>query len=164
MKKDFFQHFEPSDKIDFCPFPSKTVFQFASCRNTPRLRQWRHDFVRQSARVSRENLCFLDEPGFDLKVTPFRWYAPTGKPPRFESSPDKGVNLSLLCLIDGEGVLAYDMQDGAYDRNGFLHFLDDCGDVLEGKTIVLDNAPIHKGQAVCIVLSKYYYFITVQNF
>lgn len=95
------------------------------------------------------NLYFFDETGFNLHNGPRYGYSLRGTTPSLEHPGNRGQNISVNCCIGVNGVVHRELIDGAYNADKICDFLDDvCSLLPSGSTLIMDNARIHKGQAV----------------
>lgn len=100
-----------------------------------------------------EDLLFLDETGFDLNIVPRQAFAPVGTFPTIEGPADKGINLSVVCIISFCGVLHYNVCDGAFNTKKLYQFLKECPkEKMAEKTLVMDNAKFHHGREVSSII------------
>lgn len=90
-------------------------------------------------------LYYLDETGFNLHNGPRYGYSITGTTPYVHHPGNRGRNQSVLVCIGLNGVLAYELSDGAYNGDNFIEFLQRiCPLLPEGALLIMDNASFHK--------------------
>ena len=65
--------------------------------------------------IADENLVFIDESGFNLHLSSFYGYAPTGLTPTLNVPSNNGRNLSLIAAINVSGMICGQIIVGAYN-------------------------------------------------
>ena len=108
----------------------------------------RFTYAQRVNEMPDQELWFLDESGFNLHVAPLRCWAPVGQTPVQPVPANREQNLSLLMCIAPDGIMAYEMKDGAYRGPDFIRFIGELAGRFEcvqrgDVTLVMDNARIH---------------------
>ena len=113
-------------------------------------------FQEAIARIEPERLVFLDESGFSLSL-----YQHYGWSPRNERCVEavpfvRGTNLSVLGAYSLGGMVALTSKVGAFKREPFEQFLQECllPKVTPGCVLVLDNARIHHGGQIAALVKQ----------
>jgi transposase len=75
------------------------------------------------SRFSDENLVFLDECGFNLHSNRDYGYSLINQKAYLNVNGNRGTNLSLLCVIDINGVVAFDIKRGAFNSESLMSFI-----------------------------------------
>ena len=114
------------------------------------------------------NCIFLDETGFNLRMTHTRDWSKKGAPAKTTVPASKGTTIAILGAISSAGVIGVSLRkplmvSGAkkrrvYGKVGtraehYLNYLSSVMDVLDrsnmsGFYLVMDNAPVHKPATV----------------
>jgi len=131
-------------------------------RNTPANIQLRKSYATSIFRKQDFELYFLDETGFNLHNGPQFGYAPRGETPHITQPGNRGRNISVLVCIGIRGVVHWECIDGPYNSDKFVAFLDNLCPLIESDTVdelrqrilVMDNAVIHKTNAVKLKLES----------
>ena len=71
-----------------------------------------------------------------------------GKPAYALAPLQRGANISVIMAVDKDGLFNYDHQEGAYDSDDFLVFIDEvCNKIIENNIqnscIIIDNCSTH---------------------
>ena len=115
---------------------------------TARITQERNEYARHVVDLPNQELWFLDESGFNMHVAPLRCWSDVGVTPVQAVPANGGTNVSLLMCIAPEGIVFYEIKEGAYKGSDFLMFLEALAarfqEVQRGEVcLVMDNARIH---------------------
>jgi len=96
--------------------------------------------------IRNESIIFLDETGFNLHTGLSYGYSPINSKAYRTVSANRGKNISLMCSINTEGLLEYELIDGAYNSTKFLLFIQTK--ILQHLTarniLIMDNVRFHK--------------------
>ena len=116
----------------------------------------RKSFVQaaQTLRDGSHVVISVDESGFDQRCRPVYGFAPKGVPVicRAPSNPDRR-RLSLLMAVDSEGRTQQVIQPSAVKGTKFAEFVENLQSP-RGSVILLDNASIHKTEAVRLAAAR----------
>lgn len=92
-------------------------------RNTPRTLDARQSYAREIEHISMSKLVYLDETGFNLHTSQSYGYSPINTKAFITVPANRGQNISLMAAISINGVICFEMQDGAYNGDGFINFI-----------------------------------------
>lgn len=119
-------------------------------RDTETNRQKREEFLRHIAKISTEDLIYVDESGVSTQMT--RLYARARRGDRIHDAVPGGhwKMLTILGAMDHNGMLAAMTVEAATDREVFLAYLDEvlCPKLRPGHVVVMDNLSAHKVDGV----------------
>ena len=125
-------------------------------RNTVERINQRRMYSLEISRISDENLIFLDETGFSEHTTREYGYSPAGNKAYVNVPANRKRDKSLLCAINKEGVIGYELKEGSYNGESFIGFINRVivPYFYEHPTsiLIMDNARIHKTQPVLSAL------------
>ncbi|KAG0439743.1 hypothetical protein DMUE_2224 [Dictyocoela muelleri] len=97
--------------------------------------------------IRNDQLFFIDETWFNLHLArKFRYSQRNTKCHVFVPN-SKGSNVSLLCAINIQGILAYKIKVGSFKSIDFISYINNVlpsAEPNDRKCIVMDNASIHK--------------------
>ena len=82
-------------------------------RNCPRVIDARHSYGREMEISLNDRLVFLDGTGVNLHISFNYEYSTKNIKPYALFPANKGTNISLMAAIIFNGVLAYELKDGA---------------------------------------------------
>lgn len=124
-------------------------------RNTPRVKADRAAYAEWYLQNNRGRLIYIDETCFNLFTKRTRGRAERGQPAFRQLNFQRGKNLNLVMAVaSGAGIVYYELQDHTMTSERFNYFLDNLQVVLnaldadnEHTTLVMDNAPVHRGAA-----------------
>ena len=99
------------------------------------------------------SLWFLDESGFNLHLAPMRSWSERGRTPVQPVPANRQQNVSLLMCISEDGVMGFELNDGAFNANSFTVFLANLAVrhpavKTDQVCVVMDNARIHHANDV----------------
>ena len=121
-------------------------------RNTPQMIENRRSYARGMANLRDENLIFLDECGFNKHTSRAYGYSPINTKAVKHVQGNRGRNISLLCMINVNGGVEYEVHNGAINAEILTNFLENklaantAGSAIT--TLVLDNVRFHHSQLV----------------
>jgi len=92
-------------------------------RNSERVIGLRQAYARELINYSLNHLVYLDETGFNLHTSTNYGYSHKNMKAFAMFPANKGVNISLMAAIDVNGVISYDLKDGAYNGMAFINFI-----------------------------------------
>ena len=121
-------------------------------RNSTRNIEMRKTYANHISLFVNSQLYFLDECGFNKHI--FRTYGYSQKNTKAikDISGNKGANISLICIISSQGVVAYEIIQNSYNGlrlNDFLaNKLPLCSQGRIRNTLVMDNAAPHHNSEV----------------
>lgn len=126
-------------------------------RNSEDIKNLRALYASEIRNMNVRQLIFIDETGFNLHMAPKYGYSPVNTKCYKTVANSKGINVSLLCAIDINGIVAYDTKVGSFNTESFVRFIDEkipnnTGNVI--KFCIFDNASIHKSATVGQALSR----------
>ncbi len=130
----------------------------------------RREVALELLRVHRKRIVFLDETGANLRTVPLYGWSKKGVPASIVVPSAPGRNVTLLAAIHCEGVLAYDVFDGATNVQNFLKFcrmklIPKCktkfmrGARAEKPILLMDNLAVHKHDDVVAALSQVFHVV-----
>lgn len=79
-------------------------------RNSPRVIDTRSSYCAELNEISLERLIFLDETGFNLHTANHYGYSPKNTKAFLAVKANRGINQSLMCAIDKNGIIAKDVR------------------------------------------------------
>ena len=127
-------------------------------RNSERILDARIFFAREIEQVNINKLVYLDETGFNMHSSSKYGYSERNTKAFITVPANKGINISLMCAIDCNGVIEYNIVDGAYNGNLFINFIIDklvpYFAINRDSILILDNARFHHRQDVLLCLNQ----------
>lgn len=121
-------------------------------RNTQERIVERLQYANDLLRYSNANLVFLDESGFNEHIKRAYGYSLKNQKAVINLRANRGKNISLLCAIDINGVVAYETKFGSFNSVTFLNFLSNkivpYFNLFPEKVLVMDNVRFHHTHAV----------------
>ncbi|KAF7684931.1 hypothetical protein CDIK_4320 [Cucumispora dikerogammari] len=127
-------------------------------RNSPRILDLRYNYAIEMNVISLDRFVFLDETGFNLHTSQSYGYSPKNTKSFSTVKANRGVNQSLMCAIDKNGVIGYKIISGAFDGSEFKVFIEN--NLLEyfrthrSYILVMDNCRFHHRQDVLRLLNE----------
>lgn len=108
-------------------------------------------------------IVYLDECGFNLHATQYYGYSLKNKKSFVTVPANKFNNISLLCCISENGIVGFELKEGAFDSISFMSFVEiilfpyfltknDC-------ILVIDNARFHHTADVRNLFSEMAYLL-----
>jgi hypothetical protein len=94
-------------------------------RNSDDIKNLRALFASEIRNINDNQLVYIDETGFNLHMAPKYGYSPINTKCYKTVPNSKGINVSLLCAIDLNGILAYDIKVGSFNTENFINFIDE---------------------------------------
>lgn len=91
-------------------------------RNSERIIEQRQLFGRNINNLADSNLIYLDETGFNLHSSINYGYSLKNEPCYVNLPGNKGKNISLMMAVGISGVVAYQLNEGAYTAELFVSF------------------------------------------
>ncbi|KAG0438237.1 hypothetical protein DMUE_3210 [Dictyocoela muelleri] len=116
-------------------------------RNSNENKILRRQYAIALAQITDERLIFLDESGFNLHLNKKQGYSPKNTNCFINVPNSKGTNISLLCAINTNRILATNVKIGSFKSVDMIHFINNNLQQLgphERKYLIMDNASIHK--------------------
>jgi transposase len=105
-----------------------------------------------------ENLIFLDETGINKHLTKHYGYSPKSVKGIKPVPANRGLNLSCMCAIFKEGLIAYEIRRGSYNSEFFVEFIQNkLADFFRNnpqKILIMDNARFHHLEIVLLKLRE----------
>ena len=128
-------------------FTRKRLAKVPAGRNSDKNLDQRRAYALSMSNISDASLIFLDETGFNLHTSCNYGYSPKNQKAYITVPSNRGINVSVLCAISKDGLVAYEIIQGAFNANMFIEFVmnklkDNLGS--HQTTIVMDNCRIHK--------------------
>lgn len=124
-------------------------------RNSNQNKALRNEYARFISDIRDEQFVFIDESGFNLHLSRRFGYSQKNTKAYIGVPNSKGVNVSLICAIDINGIVAYKIKTGSFKSLDFVSFIETELPIVpqnERKCIVMDNASIHKTATVITAL------------
>ncbi|KAF7691493.1 hypothetical protein CDIK_2567 [Cucumispora dikerogammari] len=113
-------------------------------RNLPRVIELRFNYARELALYRTNQLVFLDETGFNLHASLNMGYSFVNTKAVSGTPANKGVNISLMCAVSLHGIVGYQIQDGGYNEDLFISYLNATIDPYfianPGSVLIMDNS------------------------
>lgn len=109
-------------------------------------------YAAEVSKYTISNLVFLDETGFNLHTSRKYGYSSKNTKAYKTVSANKGKNLSCLCVISYDGLVAYEKRSGRYNSSFFIEFIYEY--LIQyfkenpQKILVMDNASFHHSKDV----------------
>lgn len=128
-------------------YTRKTLTLVPINRNSNENKLVRFQYASSLINISNEKLIFLDESGFNLHLHQKLGYSPKNTKCFINVPNSKGTNVSLLCAIQVDGILASKAKVGSFKSVDMVDFIHNELVQLgphERKYIVMDNTSIHK--------------------
>lgn len=118
----------------------------ASEQDRPDVVEKREQFRRAILDLKAGRLIFIDETGVNLAMTSLLGRAPRGQRARFKRPAARGTNVSVVGALSGDGIIAFDAKDGAYDGARFMMFLTNklVPQLRSGDVVFMDNVRFHR--------------------
>lgn len=113
----------------------------------------REIYCERFLRLDESNVVFIDEFGVSCSTRQKYGRSLVGTSPRKQVRAIRSKNFSVCAAICKKKILFYDVKESAYNREGFIQFLNNLFSVFGEEemgpmTIIMDNCSIHKGDAV----------------
>ena len=105
-------------------YTRKRLVKVPEERNTPKNLDIRQTYARDVQFIPNENLVFLDETGLNLHQTRNYGYSPKNVKAYKVVRGSRGKNISCMLAIKQSGIVAFEIQDGAFDGKTFLPFIE----------------------------------------
>lgn len=127
-------------------------------RNLPRIIDTRAIYGLEIDSISLDRLVFLDESGFNSHTLEHHGYSYKNTKAYAQVKASKGINQSLMCAIDINGVIASEVMQGAYNGDLFMTFI--VSKLLQyfrehpSSILIMDNCKFHHRQDVLRLLSQ----------
>ncbi|KAF7685053.1 hypothetical protein CDIK_4198 [Cucumispora dikerogammari] len=127
-------------------------------RNTLRLLDLRQTYCNNLMNIFVERLVFLDETGFNLHTSVNYGYSPVNTKAYSAVRANRGTNQSLMCAVDINGIIAFDIITDAYDGDKFKIFIEN--ELLpyflnnRGSILMMDNCRFHHRADVMRLLNQ----------
>ena len=115
-------------------------------RVTDENRNARQTFCANVLGMNRRRILFLDESGFNLHTSTNYGYSSVSEEAILYQPRSQGRNVSLCSIISTNRIEHFKLVDGAYNREIFLTFLNECYErevFVEKPVLVLDNVRYH---------------------
>jgi len=126
-------------------------------RNSPRLIEMRKVYGHAMNDITLDRLVFLDETGFNLHSSQNYGYSMKNTKAFISVQANRGINQSLMCAIDINGVVAFEILSGAYNGDKFKLFIEtklfDYFEEHSSSILVMDNCRFHHRQDVLKLLN-----------
>ena len=115
-------------------------------------------YANEVLRLDYNNLVFLDETGFNKHTFRTYGYSKVNSKAYFSAAGNRGTNNSVLCVIGINGLISYEIQQGAYNSqriNTFItthlvpYFREN-----PNKVLVMDNARFHHSREIQNLLNE----------
>lgn len=104
--------------------------------------------IAAKAKEEGAEIHWLDETGLNNQAIYQRGFAPKGQTP-VTSKPAKREKISMISTVTNRGTMRFSLYEGGLKAHILLGFLEN---LLRGATqkvfVIMDNLPVHKGQAV----------------
>ncbi|KAG0438483.1 hypothetical protein DMUE_3060 [Dictyocoela muelleri] len=131
-------------------------------RNSDQNKIVRNQYGSFISNIRNDQLIFIDETGFNLHLAPKFGYSQRNTKCYVNVPNSKGSNVSLLCAINIQGILAYKIKVGSFKSIDFLSYINNVLPSAEPNDricIVMDNASIHKTSDVLQALYNRGYMV-----
>jgi len=122
-------------------------------RNSLATKEKRREYAAWlAAEGVNQNMVYLDECGFNLHTRRTSGGARVGQRAVRQVAASRGKHLNLLMAISpAVGIIFHEIIIGSVNGERFQYFLDNLSEVIGEEfdaTIIMDNAPIHRGAAM----------------
>lgn len=121
-------------------------------RNTNERIEARAEFAAHISRYHDRNLLYLDETGFNEHSRRYYGYSEANEPAYIRTPGNKGVNKSVMVAIDYKGIVAYERQNQAFNKDSFKAFIQNklCSYFMQNPNtiLIMDNASFHKSNNI----------------
>lgn len=128
-------------------------------RNNPRTKDLRQVFGRELEHIPMSRIIYLDETGFNLHCAQNYGYSPINTKAYVTIPANRGQNISLMAAITIEGILYYEVQDGAFNGDLFIPFITNhlvpYFNNNPDSILIMDNCRFHHRADVLGVLNEY---------
>ena len=126
----------------------KRVHVLPQERNSPEVKRERLHYANWFLSNQNLHFIFIDEFGFNVGMQRSRGRAPRGRPAYALAPLQRGANISVILAVDKNELFDFDHQEGAYDGDDFLVFIDTiCNKITDSKIenacIIIDNCGTH---------------------
>jgi len=126
-------------------------------RNSDRIISLRQCYAKEMQNHALGHLVYLDETGFNLHTSTNYGYSQKNTKAFAMFPANKGVNISLLAAIDINGVIAFELTDGAYNGTRFINFINEklvpYFKRNANSILVMDNCRFHHSRDVIKLLT-----------
>jgi hypothetical protein len=133
-------------------------------RNSNENKEVRAQYASYLQNISDQQLIFLDETGLNLYTFQRFGYSPRNTKCYISVQNSKGKNVSVLCAINNQGVLAYETKIGGFKSADLTNFIMTKLPVLNAckrKYIIMDSASIHRTAEVRETLAQHNYILKI---
>jgi transposase len=109
-------------------------------------------YASEISRYLPENLVFLDETGFNAHTTRSYGYSEKNTKAYKNVPANRGQNVSCMCVITMDGLIAFEYKRGAYNGESFINFIENKLSMFfwsnPEKILIMDNARFHHSRDV----------------
>ena len=133
-------------------FTRKRLSLIPAERNSTRILDMRSIYCTEIRNISVERLVFLDETGFNLHTSQNYGYSLKNTKAYSVAKANRGTNQSLMCAIDVNGVVCFEIISGAYNGETFKKFIQmklvAYFTAHRNSILIMDNCRFHHRQDV----------------
>ena len=127
-------------------------------RNSIRILDSRKSYAREVINYTNEKFVYLDETGFNLHTSTNYGYSLKNTKAYAVFPSNKGINVSVMVAINLNGIVAFELKNGAYNGELFIRFITNklvrYFDENPGSILVMDNCKFHHSKEVLKVLNE----------
>lgn len=131
-------------------FSTKSLYYLPAERNSPANIKKRQEYSQIAINWDHDNLLFLDETGFNLHLRRGRGRSRKGRRAYITRPANKKGNISALAALSPtQGLVKYEVRDGAFDGEAYADFVRELlRDLPCSYVIVQDGARTHRTKDV----------------
>ena len=110
-------------KIKHMKYTKKRLKTIPLRRNTDKNLDERRAYAINTLNLDENSIIFIDETGFNLHTSWNYGYSPVNVDAHIIVPSNRGINMSLLCAIGRNGLIAYSIKKGSFNSNDFCDFI-----------------------------------------
>ncbi|KAG0435741.1 hypothetical protein DMUE_4561 [Dictyocoela muelleri] len=131
-------------------------------RNSNENKTTRAQYATSLLNINDNQMIFIDETDFNLHSYQRVGYSPKNSKCFFKFPNSNGINISVLCAIKNEDILAFKAKVGSFKSTDLKDFIETQLPILDQndmKYIIMDNASIHRTAEVRESLARRNYIL-----
>lgn len=139
--------------IDDFQYSFKRVVLIPEARNNESNIQKRYDYARMMITQNLDDLIFIDEFGVNCSMRQRYGRSAIGIPAKKVVTTIRSKNISVCAAVSRNGLLNFKISETSFNTGIFIEFVRELIETLRvqnmpNKTLILDNAAIHKNNAI----------------